>query len=129
MVRLLGEGYSRHLPSKYAAGIVVACNLLGAAGVASRISLRRVERPVRWLAGLTFSLYLLHYPLLHLFASLLPGDPVSAWRGAALAALTLGAVAALAAVTERRKDRARRVVDAAGAWLARRAQRRIESAA
>ena len=129
VVRLFGEGYSRHVPSKYAAGIVVACNLLGAAGLASRISLRRIERPVRWLAGLTFSLYLFHYPLLHLFASVLPGDPASVWRAAALAALTLGAVVALAAVTERRKDRARRIVDAARAWLARRAFRRIETAA
>ncbi len=117
VVRLLGEGYSRHLPSKYTIGFLVACNLAGFAAIQDRLSLRAIERPIRWLAGMTFSLYLLHYPLLHLYASVLPGEPESPARAVLLMALALLTVAALAQVTERQKRRARQLVDGLGAWI------------
>jgi peptidoglycan/LPS O-acetylase OafA/YrhL len=98
-------------------GAFMACHLLGFAAVQHRISLDRIARPVRWLAGMTFSLYLFHYPLLHLAASVWPGPLDSSLRVVALGALVLGAVALLAQVTERRKDGARRAVEAAAGLL------------
>ncbi len=112
IVRLIGDGYSRHLPLKYATGIVIACNILGFAAIQHRVSLRAIERPVRWLAGMTFSLYLFHYPLLHVFASTWPGDVNSPLRAAILVTLTLTSIVGLASVTEKRKDVWRRILDA-----------------
>jgi len=112
VVRLVGDGYSRHLPSKYVAGLLVGCNILGFSSIAARVSLRRIERPVRWLAGMTFSLYLFHFPLLHFFAAALPGPASSPARAAALAAIVLLCVGLLASVTERKKRVARKAVEA-----------------
>jgi peptidoglycan/LPS O-acetylase OafA/YrhL len=119
VVRFVGTGCSRHLPSKIVVGGLVAANILGFSAIQERFSLRGVERPIRWLAGMTFSLYLFHYPLLHLAGSALPGDPASPVRAALLSGLVLLAVAALASVTEKRKATARRAVDAIGRALQR----------
>jgi peptidoglycan/LPS O-acetylase OafA/YrhL len=119
VVQLVGEGYSRHLPSKYVTGILFACNIAGFAAIQHRVSLRSVERPIRWLAGMTFSLYLLHYPLLHLATAALPGEASSWPRAALVTGLVLLAIAALAGVTERKKREARRAIDAVGLALMR----------
>ncbi len=120
VVQLVGTGYSRHLPSKYVAGLLFASNIAGFAAIHHRISLRGIERPVRWLAGMTFSLYLFHYPLLHLATAALPGQPGWRPRVLALVALVLLSVVGLASVTERKKRVARRAVDAVGLALTRR---------
>jgi len=120
VVQLVGEGYSRHLPSKYVTGILFACNIAGFAAIQHRVSLRSVERPIRWLAGMTFSLYLLHYPLLHLATAVLPGEASSWPRAALVTGLVLLAIAALASVTERKKRVARRAIDAVGLAFMRR---------
>jgi peptidoglycan/LPS O-acetylase OafA/YrhL len=120
IVHLIGDGYSRHLPLKYATGLVVAANILGFAIIQHRISLQAIERPVRWLAGMTFSLYLFHYPLLHMYASALPGEVDSPVRAMALVTLTLVTVAALATVTERKKHVVRRILDSIGVAFSRR---------
>lgn len=70
---------------------------------------------IRWLAGGSFALYLVHYPVLNLLGALLPGDVLDVWRQIAI---LLGAVIVsyvFAELTERRRPALR-------AWLRRLAQ-------
>ncbi len=58
---------------------------------------------VRWLAGGSFALYLVHYPMLNFLGAILPGDELDLWRQAAL---LFGAIAVsymVAELTERRR--------------------------
>jgi len=48
--------------------VLVAVHLLGLAGLLTSQK-ARFQRPVRWLAGGSFSLYLIHYPALQFFAA------------------------------------------------------------
>lgn len=89
----------------YAMGLAFAMFLMGFIAVAPRFAapLRAIERPIRWLAGGTFALYLFHLPLLRLLAAVMP-VPVLSWQ--MWLAVYLGvplATFALAEVTERRK--------------------------
>jgi peptidoglycan/LPS O-acetylase OafA/YrhL len=97
--------YSTRFPSKYVVGMLIGVSILGFAKMPA-VPFGPLVKPIRWLAGMTFSLYLFHYPLLHFYAAF--GLPPYA-----MIALTLITVAALAQVTERRKHNARRLVDAA----------------
>lgn len=72
----------------------------------------RIAAPVRWIAGATFTLYLLHVPVAQFLAAVAPW-PATHWGTRALVILgTLGAIFALAEVTERRKTTWRRMAEA-----------------
>ena len=72
--------------------------------------LGRLEKPIRWIAGATFSLYLFHVPLIETAVALSPW-PASAWptRGMVFIGVPL-IVLVLAEVTERRKAAWRRAI-------------------
>ena len=97
--------FSRHFLASYSIGILVTVNLLGFMAVAEslRPALEAVERPIRFLAGFTFSLYLFHYPLLQFFAAILHNDPRDPLDSALIMLATLGSVVLLGLVTERKK--------------------------
>jgi peptidoglycan/LPS O-acetylase OafA/YrhL len=78
----------------------IACDSL-ARGEALR--LQYIQAPVRWLAKYTFSLYLLHYPLLYLFTALSPWEVETAAHRVFVVLATAIAVLSIAAVTESRK--------------------------
>jgi len=105
-------GCLRDLGNDYLVGLVVALHLLGVQAIAPRLwpLLRRVARPLAWLAGASFSLYLLHYPLLHFLAAASPWPPAHPATRALALALPPLLVLALAAATERRRDAWRRAV-------------------
>lgn len=64
----------------------------------------RVHRPVRWAAGATFTIYLLHLPVAQFLTTQVPWSPTS-WRTrTVLFGGTLLILFVLAEVTERRKD-------------------------
>jgi peptidoglycan/LPS O-acetylase OafA/YrhL len=66
--------------------------------------LMRIERPVRWVAGATLSIYLFHYPLLYLFGALFHVEPASPfWINLAIVCCTLAGCFALSAITEDKK--------------------------
>ena len=67
------------VPRRYAVGVLFIIHLVGFKRVEHRLAtlLHRGEKPIRWTAGMTFSLYLYHYPLLIFFAAVLPGAPSS----------------------------------------------------
>ncbi len=89
-------------PIDYVIGGLVALNLLAAAQIA--LPLARFAGVIAVLAGLTFSLYLFHLPLLHLFASLAPDSLPLSVRTAVIALPTLGLVGLLGWYTERKKS-------------------------
>jgi peptidoglycan/LPS O-acetylase OafA/YrhL len=68
--------------------------------------------PLRWFAGMTFSLYLFHEPLLRVLATANPWSPGSVKGRALVIGGTLLLVTALAHYTERRKDTWRRFFSA-----------------
>lgn len=102
--------WSVDFAAKYVVGFLVACNVLGFAAM-RQPSLAPIARPIRWLAGMTFSLYLFHYPLLHFFSAILPEEVPAVWRAIAIMGGALVAVAALAPFTEHKKAFARQIID------------------
>lgn len=102
---------------KFLVGAMAVANIVGFAAIAGRVPLRRIEAPVRWLSGMTFSIYLFHWPLLTvvMIAAARLGWP-EAWRpwwSVLILAAVLAAIAGLAELSERRKAVARRAVEAA----------------
>ena len=69
--------FSKFFPSDYLLGLLVFLNFVGMRKVCTRLepALLMIERPVRFLAGYTFSLYLLHQPLFLFWAAVIRGDP------------------------------------------------------
>ena len=104
-------GWSRLLAWKYVLGLLVALNILGFAAIAEQVSFGRAARTIRAIAGATFTLYLLHYPLLSFFGAVMPGPDPGPLRALEIGTLTLFCVATLAQVTEKRKDWLRRWLD------------------
>lgn len=97
----------------YIIGGLFFFNLLGFAALGGMFerALVFMERPIRWLAGTTLTLYLFHMPLAQFFAAVLPW-PSDAWQ--TRLAVYLGvplAVAIIAEYTERRKRMWHRAID------------------
>jgi peptidoglycan/LPS O-acetylase OafA/YrhL len=87
-------------------GALVALNLVAFPSLERFFApgLAKVERPVRWVAGATLSIYLYHYPLLYLFGAVFHIEPASPfWINLAIVVCTLAGCFALSAVTENRK--------------------------
>jgi peptidoglycan/LPS O-acetylase OafA/YrhL len=97
--------WSRFFLSDYLLGILVFLNFAGVRRVSERFGplLISLERPIRFLAGYTLSLYLLHQPLFLFWGSVIRGDA----SGYAYWWLTTGLVAvsvfAVGTVTENRR--------------------------
>jgi peptidoglycan/LPS O-acetylase OafA/YrhL len=86
-------------------GLLAAAHFLGVATLYRRA--REIERPridaaIRWLAGGSFSIYLLHYPVLQFAEAVLPEDWPQIVRHPLLLAIGLGACLIGAALFERR---------------------------
>ena len=68
-------GYSDEVLWNTVLALLAATHLIGMIGVFTRVSIRsdsRLARMVRWIAGGSFSLYVMHYPTLHLLDATLP---------------------------------------------------------
>ncbi len=86
-------------------GVLVGIHLTGAASLLRGWNPTKSARPAAWLAGASFSIYLMHYPLLHVIHATLPG-----LGQAGLFGLTLLACFAFAEVFERPLHRWRRLL-------------------
>lgn len=83
----------------YLVGLLFVLVLAGARSAAPRLP----ERPVRWLAGATFTLYLMHLPMIRAVVAVSPW-PAESWATRTMVLLGVPlAVLAFAEVTERRK--------------------------
>lgn len=95
----------------YVIGLLLAINILAASQL--NLGLARFRRPIAYIAGMTFALYLFHLPLLRLAAAYMPASlPVPA-RGIIAAIFALAVIFALSFITEGQKKRWR----AAIRWL------------
>jgi peptidoglycan/LPS O-acetylase OafA/YrhL len=107
-----GLGFSDEVVWNVIVGVLVTAHFLGVAGVGAAAT--RPAGPwsvwIRWLAGASFALYLVHYPTLQLLDALLPSFAVPQLRHALLLGLTLAACFAFASVFERRLDLWRRLL-------------------
>lgn len=108
-------GYSLYAVTDLALGGLVALAFVGLRPLASHLApaLRRAERPIRGFAGLSFTLYLFHWPMLGLLrgAGVTAGASLPAFAGLLL--LVILACAALATVAEHRRAAVRRWLEAA----------------
>ena len=84
--------FSKFFLADYLLGILVFLNFAGMRTISTRIGplLLALERPIRFLAGYTLSLYLMHQPLFLFWGAVIHGDP----SGHAFWWLTTGMVAA-----------------------------------
>lgn len=92
--------YARSFLSDYLLTVIVAAHFVGAHAIApwAEPLLKKVERPIRWAAGYTFVLYLMHYPLLHFYAS-------TTKRSGIIMLMVLQTILLLGVVTEQAKGR------------------------
>ena len=115
---LIGKAWHRELTfSKFfvgdqVLGLLVFCNFAGMRRVSSAFwpVLAPLARPIRWLAGFTLTLYLLHQPLFLFWGSVIRGDPSGPvfWWVTTLA--TALSVVAIGTVTESRRGDLRRAL-------------------
>lgn len=66
------ENFSEYFLSDYLMGLAIAAMFVALRPLAERsgVGLERMRRPIKWLAGFSFSLYLLHWPILSALAML-----------------------------------------------------------
>lgn len=102
------------VPRRYAVGALFIFHLVGFRRVEHQFTtfLHGCENPIRWTAGMTFSLYLYHYPLLAFLGLALPGTPSNMIHRVGMICIPLLVIAGIAQVTERKKSAWRRVIDA-----------------
>jgi peptidoglycan/LPS O-acetylase OafA/YrhL len=101
------------LPADYLTGLCFCAAILGFSAIAHRFTapLAFAARAIRWTAGGTFTLYLLHYPILKLCVTLCPwGVSASATRIISILATAI-LVLVWAQLFERRKEAWRRAID------------------
>ncbi|MBC7680700.1 MAG: acyltransferase [Ferruginibacter sp.] len=112
--------FSKFFPSDYLLGSLVFLNFAGMRRVSDSLApvLLRLERPIRWLAGYTLSLYLLHQPLFLFWAAVLRGDPNGHTYWAMTTALVAVSVWAIGWLTENKRYALKRWLE----WRLRHAQ-------
>lgn len=97
---------SQFFISHYLLAVIVAMNFLAVRTVAPRLGwiFLSLERPIRFLASYTFTLYLFHLPLIWFFAAVYRGDPSNSNFYYTVLASVLAAVAVIGQLTEKRKN-------------------------
>jgi peptidoglycan/LPS O-acetylase OafA/YrhL len=103
------------LPQDYLVGFLFAMNLIGFHAASDFFAplLHPFGKPIHWIAGATFTLYLFHLPIAQFLTTILPWPPSTTAGRLVEIGGTLVLVFVIAAFTERRKDAWRRGI----AWL------------
>jgi len=110
--------YSKWFITDYALGLAVFLNFLGMRRVVFRFAplLHGLEKPVRAAAAYTFSLYILHQPLLYFYAALITLPPTGIAKYASVIACMLLTVLAIGHQTEQKRYTLRRWLERAIQW-------------
>lgn len=103
----LPPGYSGY---DYLIGALTALLLVGLANTRLPVPGVKLQRLVRWLAGATFGLYLLHYPLLSFCATVIPGPADGAVHRLLVFVFALGGAVGLGHLIEQRKGSLKRML-------------------
>jgi len=99
--------YSAH---DYIIGALGAVLIMALANARLPMPGKAIERLIRWLAGTSFGLYLLHYPLLNFFGTVIPGPAAGAMHGILVFGFTLGVALALGRIAEQQKGALKRAL-------------------
>ncbi|MYM66715.1 acyltransferase family protein [Pseudoduganella sp. FT55W] len=100
--------FSRYFLTDYLLALIVACYFLGARALA--LPLERIGHAVRPLAAYTFSIYLLHQPLIQCYAALFNGDPAGQGFYIVTMLAVFASIFAIGSVTERQRYHWRRAI-------------------
>jgi peptidoglycan/LPS O-acetylase OafA/YrhL len=97
--------FSKFFLSDYLLCILVFLNFVGMRRIAPSIRgvLLPLKRPIRYVAGFTFTLYLLHHPLFLFWGSVVGGDPGGLAYWTTVTFLTFLSVILVGSVTESRR--------------------------
>ena len=111
--------FSRWFLTDYLLAGIVFLNFLGMQRVVFRVAglALWVARPVRAAAAFTFSIYILHQPLIYFFAALIDLPPTGYLRYAAVMACVLATIIVVGSLTERRRFALRRCLLALFDWI------------
>ncbi len=106
--------WRERVPADYVTGIAFAANLAGFKLIGHHFAswLRLAQPVIRWLAARTFTLYLLHLPIMHLLSATLPWGAEAAATRALTLAVTFCLTFVVAEVFEVRKTMWRRMATA-----------------
>jgi len=98
--------------SNYVTGVLFSALLVGLAAIAQDFAapLYRLQKPIRAAAGLTFALYLFHYPLVYALRAIVLATGLERFSPIIVTGGTLVIVALLAPVTEAQKGTLRRLM-------------------
>ena len=107
-----GLVWSRYVLSDTALGVSITLHLLGAKRLGDRLlpAIRPFARPIRFAAGRSFTLYLLHQPVLLFAGACLAAMPLGAARGPAVAVATMLIVSLVASATEAQRRRLKAII-------------------
>jgi peptidoglycan/LPS O-acetylase OafA/YrhL len=97
--------FSRYFILDYPLALIVAANFIGSRNISFRFGwlLLPLERPIRWVAGLTFPLYIMHQPVMQFFSALIDGNPNTPVFYLEVMACTFATVAVLGTYSERKR--------------------------
>ena len=98
---------SQNFLKDYLIGLMVAMNFIGFSLISEKTQsfLTRIEKPVKYLSNITFTLYLLHYPMLHFVAALIDNNPNSLKDQSILLFSTLLSVSIVSYIIENKKHK------------------------
>lgn len=104
--------FSRYFITDYLLALIVAANFIGIRNIIFRFSsiLLPFEKPIRWIAALTFPLYIMHQPLLQFFAAVINGDPAGYVFYTQVILCTILTVAVCGTYAERKRAQVKRYV-------------------
>lgn len=113
--------WSKNFLSNYVVGFLVASHFYGMAVLlnASPIFGSAAARVIRVIAGYTFSIYLLHVPLLHFSAALIQIDPSAKADWLLMVAVTALLIVLIGSVSEHKKHVAKKIILQSQACLGR----------
>lgn len=105
-------GFSDEFLISYVYGGLIAMNFIGIHAIAPVVekALRRFEKPIRYWAGLTFSIYLFHYPLLQFFSAIYDQTMNTVARNGLLLLSALLVIVIVGNLTEKKKHFARHLI-------------------
>ena len=111
--------FARNALGDYGLCGLVFCHFAGMRRVAPSLAplLRRVERPVRWAASYTFTLYLLHQPLFLFWAAVIRGRPETHLFWALVTLMTALSIIVVGYFTENKRQWLRQAIARALAGL------------
>jgi peptidoglycan/LPS O-acetylase OafA/YrhL len=107
------------VPQYLMVGALFAANIIGFQAISPvfKSVLNLFARPIRWAAGATFSIYLLHVPVAQFLSTVVPWPPPAWQTRIVIYGGTLLAILVFAEITERRKEPWRRAFASALAYI------------